>query len=119
MKDIDYQLATKLMNFESDDIIVEDNAIGDFHRCFLYYPSINGEINEEPDEIWAPSIDINHAWEIVEYLKANGHNVTVGNDSDTWECLIFDASPPYRWEAEANTAPMAICKAALKLIEEK
>lgn len=57
------------------------------------------------------------AWRVVEKFKAVGvqveHNVY---EHDVWQCGIdFNFGPDdFRYEAQGETAPLAICRAALK-----
>lgn len=62
-----------------------------------------------------PSTDISAAWEVVEWLRANGWNVLITLDSDDTggECRFHRRKAPGIFVAKAPTAPLAICHAAL------
>lgn len=67
------------------------------------------------------STDITAAWQLIEkhphYVSlthSNDHGYTGRwNDHMTWRCRFY---APEKFEAEADTAPLAICLAALKAI---
>lgn len=65
-------------------------------------------------EHWIPfySTDIADAWQVVEKLKANGNNVWVEWAGTVWVCGTTSVFP----DIEADTATLAICKAALKAV---
>jgi hypothetical protein len=71
---------------------------------------------------WHPSESILWAWEVVEKLHPNCSFLLDYDDPQTieslkWCCLFFDKDEPYKeYEARANTAPLAICRAALLAI---
>lgn len=56
------------------------------------------------------STSIASAWQVVEKLKANGNNVWVEWAGTVWVCGTTSVFP----DIEADTAPLAICLAALK-----
>lgn len=76
---------------------------------------------------WSPTTDIAAAWEVVEKMDAEHRTLRVSRHPVMgWECEIF---PPYPWRehtnegvrvhstsysASADTAPEAICLAALR-----
>lgn len=64
------------------------------------------------------STSIADAWKIVEILAVKSDWVSVGNteNKDEWACVIGNRSP-YIHE-RAKTAPVAICRAALKAVEQ-
>lgn len=72
------------------------------------------------------STQINDAWEVVEKLKRDGWNVSLGGDNG-WGCTIYKIHAQggknfsSTWEESfgpinAETAPLAICLAALKAV---
>lgn len=63
----------------------------------------------EPSIRWSPSTDIAAAWEVVEKMPMG-----MWPSVDGWVVEIPDGSGD---EVEAPTAPLAICRAALKAIE--
>lgn len=62
---------------------------------------------------WSPSTDIADAWMVVEWLKAQGCHLELRWVHD-WTCVLIGER-----SASADTAPMAICLAALKSIGVK
>lgn len=63
------------------------------------------------------STDIKAAWEVVEKL-GYGWNIDKGNDTEH-EFVVYFSNPEGQWKAVGDTAPHAICLAALKAIEVK
>lgn len=69
-------------------------------------------------ENWTPTEDIHQAWMVLEkfpYRQAKG--VTLCDAMNGWVCEISDGGTFH--QASADTAPLAICLAALKAIREK
>jgi len=76
--------------------------------------------------LWRPSVNMASAWEVVEVLRRRFGNVSVvgiddpdapglpgeHSDSTYWECIVGDD----RFYASAGTAPLAVCRAALKAV---
>jgi hypothetical protein len=71
------------------------------------------------------STDIAFAWEVVEEIRKMGFIIQFwieGRDNRKYECIIetYDYNDEYgrgsRWVSYAPTAPLAICRAALKVI---
>lgn len=80
---------------------------------------------EHPDEIqFYPSIDMAHAWEVVEHLRLSrglGHMTTFDPDSHGEEanCCVFRALrgiPGKRAMGIGKDMPLAICRASLKAV---
>jgi hypothetical protein len=67
------------------------------------------------------STDIAAAWQIVEEMYKRGLNVSVTADHGwraTWECCIHTPGSGEEWpSADADTPMLAICRAALKVLE--
>ena len=64
-----------------------------------------------PEDAWAfnPSTNIAHAWEVVEKLIDKDPNIGIDCDGN-WACSLWNHV------ARADTAPHAICLAALKAV---
>jgi hypothetical protein len=74
------------------------------------------ELVENEGYLWEPSIDMSDAWEVAEHFKILGINRTV--DWKWMASAIIDTPKVYQHIKETNeSAPLAICKAALKVIE--
>jgi hypothetical protein len=79
------------------------------------FDSMNGMWDHQWHK-WEPSTDMTMAWQIVEYLRAQGWRVSLSELADgLWNCrfcpedtsaYVFDVAP---------TATLAICGAALKV----
>jgi len=74
---------------------------------------------------WVPvpfSEKIVYAWEVIEKLHAAGrfmHLDALGFDGEKWRCFFAWTQiekQQYPWIGEADTAPLAICRAALKAV---
>ena|SRR3990167_916449 len=68
-----------------------------------------------------PSINIAAAWEVVEKLNAKFKYIDIAT-GDGWLCMVnsFDGNNPvFETEGRAITAPLAICRAALKAKESE
>lgn len=79
----------------------------------------------QPRHRWSPSTDIMAAWQVVESLQKLGFIVEVGCDpiSNGGLCSasVFeydDLTPTMLVEQICNTAPEAICRAALKAVSK-
>lgn len=73
-----------------------------------------------PEDAWSPSTDIASAWEVVEKMGRHEISIHMRSDSNT-DCVtkryyLMDYTCRALL-AEAETAPHAICLAALKAIE--
>ena len=72
---------------------------------------------------WRPSTSIKVAWEVMEKMRHLGLYPGVGVDGDRWEAWVFDTEPVQgdfsapKVKATAPIAPLAICKAALKAVQ--
>lgn len=76
----------------------------------------------DSSEDWTPSTNIAHAWEVVEKM-ARTDDVHVGKavqsaglNDPYYECDVTDGEGKNRARGIAATAPLAICRAALKAI---
>jgi len=74
---------------------------------------MGGRIPEPPlrARIMNFSTDISAAWEVVEHLKNKGAEINIGF-YEKWDCDI-DYPIGCNWREVGETAPEAICKAAL------
>ena len=68
------------------------------------------------DDHWAPSIDMADAWEVVEHLRALGWTVWVGCDFGAAWATQVKRKTNLHERTVADTAPLVICRAALKAI---
>lgn len=64
-----------------------------------------------------PSTNIAHAWEVVEKMAVDGFIPRIGNHgAGHWWVTVQFQQGAIQHTASANTAPLAICRAALKTI---
>ena len=81
----------------------------------------------DEDNVWQPSTDITAAWEVVEKLEYNWSlGRDVGQCSDDYETsgdklyrFVYSAPGMPMQGISANTAPLAICRAVLKAIQNE
>ncbi|MFD1179230.1 hypothetical protein ACFQ3W_23455, partial [Paenibacillus puldeungensis] len=90
-----------------------DHAFGanGYKRNFAFDPT-----DDKQKIIPLYSSDISAAWEVLEHLKNKGAEINVGFFA-YWDCSI-DYPIGCNWRAVAETAPEAICKAALLAVLE-
>ncbi len=114
-REMDALVATKVMGWEDDPEVPYWDA-----------RDVNGQVIHVSRR-WSPSTDIAAAWEVFEFLSKNSVEVavscngveraTIGHDSDGWSCSVWwfkDIESSHAIEGiYADTAPLAICKAAL------
>jgi hypothetical protein len=62
-----------------------------------------------------PTGDISEAWLAVDKLKSNSEFFSLDFEDEVWTCE-FGNQYSGMYEVTADTAPMAICKAALKIV---
>ena len=87
---------------------------------------VEGDLNTfRASDDWSPSTDISAAWEVVYKLHPD-HSIQIDfDDPETveeikWYCGLYTKGEPFRdYEARADTAPLAICRAALLTVIEK
>lgn len=63
---------------------------------------------------WRPSADIAAAWEVVEKMRTEGYGFIL-TDCPAYVCA-FDLDSSVEWRSKADTAPRAICLAALAAV---
>jgi hypothetical protein len=74
---------------------------------------------QEYREIPRYCTDIAAAWQVVEKMRECGWSVTIGQHIDlSWRCKFTDDETLIEIIAQGDTAPRAICLAALEAIEE-
>lgn len=59
------------------------------------------------------SYRISDAWDVVEKLAGEAEEIDVAHSMDGWTCLLWFFRERSRIHALADTAPLAICRAAL------
>lgn len=80
-------------------------------------------IENGPGFVFAPSADIAAAWEVVEKLVStpgpNGDHHSVQVDYSGDAVVVIDENEDWQVSAIADTAPLAICLAALKAVSQE
>lgn len=93
---MDTLVANKVMGWGTD------------HEWSFYVPEKDRFV---PSQFHQFSVDISAAWEVLEHLKSKGAEINVGF-YEKWDCDI-DYPIGCNWREVGETAPEAICKAAL------
>lgn len=103
-RQIDALIAEKVMGWTLDSNIEETN---------VYWVDSEGNIMGWPDgvEQWAPSAYIGDAWQVLEKFETND-DIFLRTEVKGWTCNIETDEGGYI--GYGDTAPMAICVAALK-----
>ena len=71
--------------------------------------------HREAAKDWSPSTNIAAAWEVVERLRANGYSwMQFTLIADQWDLEMGQGGHDIGCDTLAPTAPLAICRAALK-----
>lgn len=101
--DIDKRIATEVMGW---DYIPHEGYKTDYAGMMPYVTEFN------------PSTNISDAWLVVERMRELGWIVTIGNEPPDYDCeFIYDRTTSAFICEE--TAPLAICNAALAALSEK
>ena len=105
LPEIDRLVATKVMGWKMFEIKLTDSrVIGGFYDDGKIFIGV-GE--------WSPTSDIRVAWQVVKKFYEKGDKVTVTNTlGGNWCCYVSTGTSQF--SAIAETAPLAICLAALK-----
>lgn len=106
--EMDVLIAKKVMHWYSDPDVP-------------YYDSVEADGVIHISRKWSPSTDIASAWEVVEKLKSDGHELYISTTYGQFDCTIVDDngepdenhSLTMLGAAHEETAPLAICRAAL------
>lgn len=102
------------------DAIIAEKVMGwrwAVNEC--QYPDLNdGRVETDiGHKTFKPSRDIRAAWEVVDHFIRLHYNVQVASYIRGWTCRIIGIG--HEGLADAGTAPLAICLAALQVVERK
>lgn len=66
------------------------------------------------------SSDVGRAWEVVERMRALGHYLNIHQRAEVCWCSVEDygGQEDEAFRVKAETAPLAICRAAIKAMRE-
>ena len=94
------------------DALVAEKVFGIYRADF---PGVNGE-----SHFWTAverySTEPSAAWQIVEKLRETDRLIDIGCHYHGWACDIDRSRMPHFW-ANADTMPLAVCRAALLFAE--
>jgi hypothetical protein len=83
-----------------------------------YYIHGHPTINDTDD--WSPSANIAHAWEVAALLLSRddelGGDFTVSFRKPFWTAGFLDFRDGFALSSDADTAPLALCRVALKAV---
>ena len=105
------------------DVLVAEKVMGWIERNdgIGWLKDVGGGEFEIASYYFVPSIDIARAFEVVERMRGLGYDMTIETDNrreKQWWCAFYEVNAEeILWFADAETAPLAICKAALKALE--
>ena len=126
-RELDALIAEKVMGWSSQ----ADGLYWDAgnHRTRLVLGSIIAKKRDEmglenaQGFVFAPSTNITDAWEVVERLVStpgpNGDHHSVQVDYSGDAVVVIDENEDWQVSAIADTAPLAICLAALKAVSQE
>ncbi|MED1125164.1 BC1872 family protein [Bacillus atrophaeus] len=94
--------------------IMDHTIAGDPDEMFI----LGGLVAKQPVPFYSSKIE--DAWLVVDKLKSIGLEIAIYTDTYTSTCHITDAPSSLMtvWEAETESVPLAICKAAEKMTED-
>jgi len=117
-RELDAQVAELVMGWKLGPSYLEPNPVEFFWNTGRAEPNDELSIND-----WNPSTSIQDAWLVVEEVgKRTGYGVEIEypcGEEGTWQ-VRFEASVAGKWMGgfgEADTAPEAICMAALEALK--
>ncbi len=73
------------------------------------------DASDDDYRAWQPSTNIAHAWEVVERLRPTGARLILTDYGPDWDAVFRRSDDTYEC-AQADTAPLAICLAALRAV---
>lgn len=107
------------------DALVAERVMG-WHARDAWYDADDNWMADLEDnfpidaEAFSPSTSIEAAWQVVEKMRGRGWTMTLNQEAEMqfepWDCRFFGPNDR-RAIAHGNTAPLAICRAALKAME--
>ena len=104
-RELDCRVAEKVMGYavQGDQIVPPNDAY-----------VLLGIMGAMKFDIPHYSTDIADAWLVVEKMKASAFEVTIDDTDGDWWALFADLEYKHISSAYADTAPLAVCRAALK-----
>ena len=100
------------------DLLIATKVMG-WGDCVEHHPM--GWILVGPYHVgmWSPSTEIQKAWEVVKKMNGNGYIVRINSGPDSAMCRIIDSNGDGIASNFCETAPLAICRAALLAVQSK
>lgn len=114
------------------DALVAEKVMGWIEKKYpmgraLYWTDSDGHSQRACIEAWNPSTNISAAWEVIEKIEGGQREMLCnlihkgfGFTSLIWEAELRECRGNHKYYiADATTAPLAICRAALLAVMEK
>lgn len=118
--EMDRLVAEKVMGWVRDSHKIPDDE-PDWHAGMTVHgPWKDGSKGGRYSTSWQPSINIAHAWEVVETMTSDRMFFSLANESDRagagWQAALCRATncEPLTYRAVADGPALAICRAVLK-----
>lgn len=111
-RELDALIAEKVMGWHRSDTLWRDSE-----DTACKYVNEDDSEDAEPGWEFRPSTELDSAWQVVEHLKGERYfwlGWHVRDRRFQWECRF---AAPEQYAAFADTAPLAICRAALAAVE--
>ncbi len=110
-RELDALVAEKVMGWHVE-IVQYPHATADFPN----YVGRDGIGRCLPSQ-WNPSTEIASAWLVVEKLSESSIMLSVSWHAGHWWCVIYPEQEPLTEGPYSETAPLAICRAALLSVQ--
>lgn len=117
----DARVAREVMGWHQDSWVVPKDAYDWYAGCTLTSGWLAEGMKERNKRDFQPSTNIAHAWEVVEHFEARGYQVVITNcggckDSAGKWAVDVVSDDDSAIGIHADTAPLAICRAALACV---
>ena len=110
-RELDAEVAAKVMGLTVKEALVAGT------RQDRRWWTWNGEPSARMELLPAYSTDIAAAWLVVEKLRADGYSFKIYVDFVLWMVRFGAKADVLMWYGDAETAPLAIVRAALAVME--
>ncbi len=114
--ELDRLIAEKVMGWKINGPDLFGTTVFDDGKCgrFDRVGSAHGLPVWPAGDQFSPSTNIAHAWEVMEKMRSIGNYMIVEDCAADWDAYIPTRTNLVRSFGRGHTAPLAICRAALK-----
>lgn len=113
---IDGLVAIEVMGWTRDTFVETEGWNSGVQAYSPWYPAGEKLTLQNMRHAFTPSTDIKQAWEVVERLRALGHYANVNVRREVVWCRIENCDGDELVAVKVDTAPLAICRAALMAV---